>query len=136
MSLFVEWRRIKAHTSARFRRVPDWLRAYLAALATLVVTVAFSALLLRTVGPGARPFCSLLLFILMARAAWLGYGPGLLVCILTLFVVQSLLVPGKPHPVSPISFGFLVVILFLISRISQNKRRTEYRLRSAAQSLE
>jgi PAS domain S-box-containing protein len=136
MSLFVELRRITTRASARFRRVPDWLRAYLVALATLVVIVALSALILHVVGLRAAPFCSLLLLILLGRAAWLGYGPGLLVAILTLFYVQSLLVPGKPHPVPLIQFGFLVVILFLISRIAQNKRRTERSLRSAAESLE
>ena len=125
-------------TPARTRlgRIPEWVRAYLIALATLIIVVALSMFLLDFVGPGARPFCSLLLLILMGRAAWLGYGPGLLVCALTLFVVQSMLVPGKPHPVPPIQFGFLVLILFLISRIAQNKRRTERSLRSAAQSLE
>src|SRR5579864_5713702 len=104
MSLLVELRRVTARESARFRRVPDWLRAYLVALGTLAVIVALSALILHFVGLRAAPFCSLLLLILLGRAAWLGYGPGLLVAILTLFVVQSILIPGKPHPVSPISF--------------------------------
>ena len=122
--------------SRQLRRAPVWLRAYLFALSTLIFTVALSALILHFVGPSARAFCSLLLLILMARAAWLGYGPGLLVGTLTMFVVQSLLVPDKPHPVSPIAFGFLVIILFLISRIAQNKRRTERSLRSVAESLE
>jgi PAS domain S-box-containing protein len=118
------------------RRVPAWLRAYLIALASLVIIVALSAIILHTVGARANSFCSLLLLILMARAAWLGYGPGLLVGSLTIFVVQSLLVPGKPHPVAIIPFCFLVIILFIISRISQNKRRSEAALRSAAESSE
>ncbi len=134
MSTLAKLRRI--FVNSHLRQVPDWFRSYLEAFATLIVVVGLSALVLHFVGPRANPFCSLLLLILMARAAWLGYGPGLLVSIVTMFFVQSLLVPGKPHPVSPISFGFLVVILFLISRIAQNKRRTERSLRSAAASLE
>jgi PAS domain S-box-containing protein len=71
----------------------------------------------------------------MARAAWLGYGPGLLVCALTIFITQSL-VPRKPHPVALIPFGFLVVILLIISRIAQKKRDSEATLRSAAENSE
>jgi PAS domain S-box-containing protein len=112
------------------------LRAYLVALAYLIAVVALSAVLLHTVGARSAPFCSLLLLIVLARAAWLGYGPGMLVCFLTIFVAESLLVPNKPHPVPLVQFGFLIVILLLISRIAQRKRLTEATLRKTAENLE
>ena len=36
MSLFIELRRITSRASARFRRAPDWLRAYLAAMTLML----------------------------------------------------------------------------------------------------
>src|SRR5579862_4919914 len=120
----------------QLRWLPVWLRGYVIALLSFVFVVVLSMALLHTVGAKAMAFCALLLLILMARAAWLGYGPGLVVCLLTMFVAQSILVPGHPHPVEPIRFGFLVVILLLISRLAQNKRNTEDSLRRAAESLE
>jgi two-component system, cell cycle sensor histidine kinase and response regulator CckA len=122
--------------SAPLQRLPGWLRSYVSALVSLILVIGLSLLILQTVGPRANAFCSMLLLIMMGRAAWLGYGPGALVATLTLYVVQDILVPNKPHPVPLIQFGFLLLILCLISRIAQNKRRTEARLRSAAESLE
>ncbi len=120
----------------QLRRLPSWLRDYVVALAWLVFVVGCCALLLHTIGPKASPFCSLLLLIAMARAAWIGYGPGLLVCGLTVFVALDVLVPNKPHPVAPLSLAVVVAILLILSRVAQGKRRTESMLRKAAANSE
>jgi PAS domain S-box-containing protein len=117
-------------------RIPDPWRGGAEAVLTLVATVILSALLLRVFGASAAWFCSLLLIIVVIRAAWLGYGAGLMVCALTIFVVPLLLFPNRPHTVEPVRFALLVVILLLVSRVAAGQRRTEATLRSAAAVLE
>jgi PAS domain S-box-containing protein len=69
-------------------------------------------------------------------AAWLGYGPGIVVCFLITFVVPRLLVPGGPVSTDLGHFGILVLISLLVSRISVSKRRSEALLRDWGESLE
>lgn len=132
MSLRIELRALGTAIRGRFLRLPNWLRAYLEAIAWLIVVAGFCGFLLHTIGTRATPFCSVLLLVLLARAAWIGYGPGLLVCTLTIFKVQSWLVPNRPHHVALVPFLFLIALLLVLSRVAQNKRRTEAMLRTAA----
>src|SRR5579863_10537949 len=104
------------------QRLPDWLRGYVIALAELSGTVVLVAIILHTFGHKAAPFCSLLLVLLVIIAAWSGYGPGLLVCALALFVVPRLLAPGRPQIIDPVQLALLVVIMLLISRLSATTR--------------
>jgi hypothetical protein len=120
----------------RLHLLPDWLRRYVIALAELSGTVVLVAIILHTFGHKAAPFCSFLLVLLVISAAWNGYGPGLLVCALALFVVPRLLAPGRPQIIDPVQLALLVVIMLLISRLSTTTRRTEALLRKAAESLE
>jgi len=76
------------------------------------------------------------LFVLLG-AAWLGYGPGVLVCILVTFVVPRLLPAQRPRrPVDLVTFGLVLLVSILISWIGQSRRRTEAALRRAAEDLE
>jgi PAS domain S-box-containing protein len=123
-------------TDRALKPIPVVMRPYVLALSELLAVVALAYLLLHWVGGKSAAFAGLLLILIMLRAAWIGYGPGLLVCLLTMYPVQGFLVPNRPHPVDPIRLGLLIVILLLVSRLSATKRRTEASLRSAAQSLE
>ena len=76
-----------------------------------------------------------LYFLLILGAAWLGYGPGLLVCSLTTFLLPPLLL-SQPPGVQIGRFGLLIVVSLLVSRLSASKRRTEISLRRSAEELE
>src|SRR5580704_6801239 len=108
-----------------FRKLPDWPRRYGLAMAALFAASAISAILMRTVGRKASLVYALLFELLIMGAAWLGYGPGLLVCALVTFVIPRILMPARACHVDFGRFGLLMVISLLISRISTSKRSTE-----------
>ena len=120
----------------QLRRLPDWLRRYVIVLAALIVGCGVAALLLHTVGDKARLVVSLLGDLVFLGAAWVGYGPGVLVLALIMFVVPRILVPGQPSHVNLGQFGLLAVISLLVSRISSSKRQTESSLRRWGDELE
>jgi len=123
------------HLKIRLQWLPQRLRPYVIAVGALVGACAVAALLLRTIGPRATIVVSLLGDLVFLGSAWLGYGPGLVVCFLLLFVAPRVLVPGKPHPVDLGQFALLVIISLLVSRLSQTTRRSEVQLRRQEQDL-
>ncbi|HEV3198703.1 MAG TPA: PAS domain S-box protein [Bryobacteraceae bacterium] len=77
----------------------------------------------------------ILVLIVMLGAAWLGYGPGVLLCAIVTLVLPHLR-PG-PNPGTRVDrFALVLIISLLVSRLSQNRRRTEAALRRTAQDLE
>ena len=113
----------------QLRRLPDWLRRYAIVLAALIAGCGLAVLLLHTVGNKARIVVSLLGDLVFLGAAWMGYGPGVLVLALIIFVVPHILVPNQPFKVDLGQFGLLAIISLLVSRISSSKRKTETSLR-------
>ena len=107
----------------QLRRLPDWLRRYVIVLAALIAGCGLAVLLLHTVGNKARVVVSLLGDLVFLGAAWMGYGPGVLVLALIIFVVPRILVPNQPLKVDLGQFGLLTIISFLVSRISSSKRK-------------
>ncbi len=81
------------------RRWPDWLRHYVIALAALVVGCGVAAVLLHTVGDKAGIRHIHMGDLLFLGAAWLGYGPGVLVLALIIFLVHHSSCPVS-HPMS------------------------------------
>src|SRR5260370_32926619 len=92
-------------------RLPKWLRPYVSALTELLLVVLLVILVLKFVGMKAAGVGSLVLVLFVLGAAWHGYGPGLLVCVLTFFVIPPLLLPKRPHNVPPVQFAILVGIM-------------------------
>jgi PAS domain S-box-containing protein len=121
---------------ARLHLLPDWLRRYVIALAAETFTVGLAAILLHTAGAKLTLVYSLLGDLLILGSAWLGYGPGILVCTLTTYLVPRILLPNRPSHVDFGRFALLIIISMLISRISVSKRKTEARLRRSAEELE
>ena len=121
---------------AQLKRWPDWLRRYTLALSALTVATLLAELLLQAIGPKATVLVSVLGDVVFLGAAWLGYGPGILVCSLITFVIPPLLVPGRPVSADLGRFGVLLFISVLISWISASKRRSEALLREWGQALE
>lgn len=121
---------------SRFERIPEGPRRYALAILTLCIATGISAVLLNTVGRKASLVYALLFELLIMAAAWLGYGPGLLVCGIVTFVLPKLLIPARATHVDFGRFGLLVIISLLISWISASKRRTEKSLRRSAEELE
>jgi PAS domain S-box-containing protein len=78
-----------------------------------------------------------LYYVLLLGAAWLGYGPGLLVWTLTLVAVPMLLGTTRQFRKSdPIIFGLALLVSILISRIAQTRRKREAELMQTAEELE
>jgi two-component system cell cycle sensor histidine kinase/response regulator CckA len=118
------------------RRLPDWLRRYVIVLTALVALSGLAALLLHTFGDKTRIIISLLGDLVFLGAAWVGYGPGVLVLALIIFVVPRILVPGQPSHVDLGQFSLLSIMSLLVSRISSSKRKAEASLRRWGDELE
>ena len=72
----------------------------------------------------------------MLGAAWLGYGPGVLVSALTLVLGPRILYPHRPQRFDPVNLFLVLVVMMLISAVAAWKRRTEAALRLATETLE
>lgn len=118
------------------RRLPAWLRSYVAVLAALTICSAFAVLLLQIFGSGAKLVISLMGDLMFLAAAWAGYGPGILVLALITFVVPRILTPASPAHVNLGQFGLLSIVSLIISGLSTSRRRTERSLRELAGQLE
>src|SRR5262249_16836408 len=96
------------------RLLPKPVRPYASALLLWLSAVLFSAVLLRSFGPRASAFCSFVLLIVLLLSAWLGYGPGVLGCLLVLVVAPRLLAPHRTRHLDPINLGLVVIVMLLI----------------------
>src|SRR5579872_1022678 len=78
-------------------------------------------------------FLYVLLLILLLGSAWLGYGPGILICAIVTLVLPHLR-PGSARGagVDLSRFVLVLIISLLVSRMSQTSRRREEDLRRAA----
>src|SRR5579862_8338789 len=97
----------------QLRRLPDWLRRYAIVLAALVAGCGLAVILLHTVGEKAKIVVSLLGDLVFLGAAWMGYGPGVVVLTLIVFVVPRILVPNQPLKVNIGQLGLLTIISLL-----------------------
>jgi PAS domain S-box-containing protein len=105
-----------------------------------VVLTAITLVLIRFDLP-ANPVVSavlwLLLIVILLGSAWLGYGPGVMICVLSSFVVMPLVAPpGRSRSVNYTQFGMLVGVSLIVSRASQVNHRHQDELRRVAAELE
>ncbi|MBZ5621652.1 MAG: PAS domain S-box protein [Acidobacteriia bacterium] len=122
-------------TRRRLHKFPESLRPYIIAVIALAGAIALAEILFHTLGTKASLAYVLLYFLLILGAAWLGYGPGVLVCSVTAFLLPPLLLGQLPH-LEIVRFGLLILVLLSVSRLSASKRRTEISLRRSAEELE
>jgi two-component system, cell cycle sensor histidine kinase and response regulator CckA len=127
---------VSQYIGSRLRWCPEWLRPYVLALFSLTVASVLAVVLLQTIGPDATVLVSLLGDVVFLVSAWLGYGPGIVVCVLITFVVPPLLVPGRPFHPDLSRFALLLVMSLLISWTASSKRRAQSLLREWGESLE
>ncbi|MEI9970664.1 MAG: DUF4118 domain-containing protein [Ignavibacteriota bacterium] len=120
----------------QLRRLPAWMPPYVVSLTALAGGFLVAVGLLRVFGANAAPIVSLLGDLVFLLSAWCGYGPGILVCSLILFVVPPLLTPGRVRHVDLERFGLILFISLLVSRVSASKRRSEALLRQWGVDLE
>src|SRR4051812_17428315 len=90
------------------RRLPGWSRPYVVALTQLLIVVVFVAAMLHFAGAKATGVGALILILFVLCAARHGYGPGILVCGLTFFVLPPILLPNRPHNVAQVQFVVFV----------------------------
>jgi PAS domain S-box-containing protein len=74
------------------------------------------------------------LLIVLLGSAWLGYGPGLVVCAVACFALPYLVTRNPRNLLQ--RFGFVSVISVLVSRVAQVQRRHQTDLERAAAGLE
>jgi PAS domain S-box-containing protein len=121
-------------------RVPDTPLRYLSAFVALAVITALAYLLIHFHAPRSTALAAVLwfgFFAIILGSAWLGYGPGLMVCVLTSFVVTRVIAPNPRNAQANVTqFATLVAISLLVSRVSEVSRRHEAVLRRAAVDLE
>jgi two-component system, cell cycle sensor histidine kinase and response regulator CckA len=127
---------VSQQLDSRLRWCPEWLRPYVLALVSLAGASFIALILLRTIGSGATVLVSLLGDLVFLGSAWLGYGPGISVCVLITFVVPPLIVPGRPFHPDLSRFGLLLMLSLLISWTASSKRRAQNLLREWGESLE
>jgi hypothetical protein len=118
------------------KRLPDWLRSYGLSLAALVGAVVITTLVRQVVGPKATALGSILGILAFLFAAWRGYGPGLLICLLATFALPILSARGQPVNVDWNKFAWLLSASVTVSWVSASKRRSEMMLRRSAADLE
>ena len=72
-------------------------------------------------------FLYVLLLIIILGAAWLGYGPGVLLCAISTLVLPHLMRSGTNRDTTGelSRFALVLIISLLVSRISETRRRTE-----------
>ena len=116
--------------------MPGWLRDYAIIVAALTAGCIVSALLLHTIGPKSKIIVSLIGDLLFLGAAWIGYGPGVLVLSFIIFLAPRILLPGQPPHFNVGQFFLLTVVSLLVSRIGSSKRQTEASLRRWGIELE
>jgi PAS domain S-box-containing protein len=123
------------------RAVPQPLRSYALSLASLAVLVCTTEVCYLVFGPRVPAVLSGLLvmafLLLILGAAWLGYGPGVLISAIAVLAVPRL----RPSPNRTIRgdlfrFSLALIVSLLVSRISQTRHRREAALRRTAEELE
>src|ERR1051326_4271797 len=89
-----------------------WITPYIKPLLAWIFLVAVSRLAIHV--PSVRWVCSLCLVAVIGWAAWIGYVPGVLISVLTIYVAPRFLTPGRPQP-DPIGFVLFLGLLLLLS---------------------
>jgi len=124
------------------RRLPLWLQPYAIAFAGLAALTGATVAAQRALGvplPGALGVLLVFGFlVLFLGAAWLGYGPGIAVCLLMTVVLPRLTVTRTPprNRLDLIRFVLVLAISLLVSYIGSFHRRREEELRRQAEDLE
>jgi PAS domain S-box-containing protein len=121
--------------------VPRPMQGYALSLASLAALVALAEVCYLLFIPRLPPLVTGLLIILfllvLLGAAWLGYGPGILIsALLTLAVPRLRPSPNRTLRGELFRCGMALVVSVLVSRISQVRRRREAALRRTAEELE
>src|SRR4051794_35042753 len=74
--------------------VPSWLRSYVLAIAALILTAIPTYFVQQSPPPHNAVVGGVLvtgMLVLILGSAWLGYGPGLLICALLCFAVPQVI---------------------------------------------
>jgi PAS domain S-box-containing protein len=122
------------------RRLPVRLQPYVIALAGMALLMAASIIARQIFGSPLSPFVSVALvfafFVLFLGSAWMGYGPGILVCLLMTVAPRLTVVRTARNRFDAIRLTLLVAISALVSYIGSIHRRRESDLRKEAEELE
>ena len=132
--------RLKAFSESVERRFPSGVLRYALPLCSLAALACVTYLLYFVWGirsPLLYGFLVVLLFLVMLGSAWLGYGPGVIVCAFTTLVLPRLSTnPNRGARYDVTRFGLVLIISILVSRLSQTHHRREAELKKTAGDLE
>ena len=122
------------------RQIPTPVQPYALSLASLAALVGVTESCYRVFGPHIPALIGGLLVVLflflILGAAWLGYGPGIVVAALTTLAIPRLRTPNRNLGADLFRFSLTLVVSLLVSYISRVRRRREDELRRTAQDLE
>ena len=136
---------LSAITEKIRKKIPEPVLRYAIPLVSLAIVTGITVLCFRTLGgPAAAPrhpvlygSLALTFLIILLGAPWLGYGPGLLVCVLIIIVLpRAIGTSNRSLGNDAVRSLMTGVICVLISRLGQTSRRREAELRHAAAELE
>ena len=120
-------------------KVPDSVFRYALPLVVLMVLTG-ATYLLRDVLGSRNPVLGAVLvvvyIVLLLGAAWLGYGPGLLILLLITILPRFLGPTPRTFGKDAVRYALGAIICVLISRLGQTNRRREAELRHTAEELE
>jgi hypothetical protein len=116
------------------------LQPYAIALAGMALLAGAMVAAQKTLGvPVPLPLGVLLLFgfcVVFLGSAWLGYGPGIVVCLLVTVLPRLIVTRTPRNRFDAIRFGLLLAVSLLVSYIGSIHRRREGDLRRQAEELE
>ncbi|HYZ83461.1 MAG TPA: ATP-binding protein [Bryobacteraceae bacterium] len=112
------------------------LRGYVPALAAYALATFLHFLCVRLIAPNFPGLFFVYLCTILI-AAWCGYGPGIVVCLLVVVATRYGFKPGFSwRQVDPIGLAMLLGISLLVSFVASHRRRTERKLRQTASDLD
>ncbi len=123
-------------SSASVLRTRSTLVRYSVPVVGLGLATGLSLIIRHTIGP--HPAITIVFLVaVMASSWWGGYIPGLIACVLGMFVVPFVLNPHfNPTSSSPSRTILVLAVSLLISRVSQTRDQAEAALREANETLD
>jgi two-component system cell cycle sensor histidine kinase/response regulator CckA len=125
---------------AALARGLSWVRSYMPAIAGLIL-ITIPTYLVQQSPPPHNPLVGAVLvtgmLVLILGSAWLGYGPGLLICALLCFAVPQFVPQAKrAFQVHASQFLVLSFVSVLVSRVADVGRKHRAALSGTADALE
>lgn len=131
---------LRSFSKTAGRRVPPPVLPYALSLAALAALIGMAQVSYLVFGPHLPALLGgllvILLLLLILGAAWLGYGPGILVAALATLAIPRLRSTNRTLTAELFRFALTLIVSLLVSSLSRIRSRREAVLRRTAAELE